>query len=86
MVYSSILTKNPCFRCGKERIVLRTYKKKDENGSVITYTEMVCPDPECQKLLDMQLAAEKKKRLAMTEQREKDAQARMTERNRNKQA
>jgi hypothetical protein len=39
---------NPCIRCGKERVVVRTWKEK-LYGSVIINTESDCPDPECQK-------------------------------------
>jgi hypothetical protein len=53
---------NPCIRCGKERIVSKTYKTKTENGSVLICTETVCPDPECQKKVDSMLSKERKKR------------------------
>ncbi|MBU2036003.1 hypothetical protein KKC36_00945 [Patescibacteria group bacterium] len=52
---------NLCPLCGKQRIVVKTYKEKIGN-SVITYTEKICPDPVCQKKLDGQLAQEQKKR------------------------
>lgn len=40
--------KNPCIRCGTERIVLKTWKEKI-GSSVIVNKEMICPNPECQK-------------------------------------
>lgn len=43
-----------CIRCGKTRIVSKTWNEK-VNDSVITYTETVCPDPECQKIVDSDL-------------------------------
>lgn len=49
---------SPCIRCGKPRIVAKTWKE-NIGGSVITYTETVCPDPECQKLVDAQLKSKK---------------------------
>jgi len=42
---------NPCTRCGKQRIFVRTWKQKI-GYSVITTTETACPDKECQKMVD----------------------------------
>ncbi|MBI4973602.1 hypothetical protein HZC27_03265 [Candidatus Roizmanbacteria bacterium] len=39
---------NPCVRCGTERIVARTWKEKMDNSTIVN-TEMVCPNPDCQK-------------------------------------
>lgn len=50
-----------CTRCGKKRVVTKTYKKKI-NGAEIIYKETGCPDPECQKEVDKQLKKEKQKR------------------------
>ncbi|OGH10594.1 MAG: hypothetical protein A2857_06920 [Candidatus Levybacteria bacterium RIFCSPHIGHO2_01_FULL_36_15] len=58
---------NPCYRCGKERIKAKTWNEKVTNfmgTSVITYTQTVCPDPECQKIVEKELAAQKKKKEA----------------------
>jgi hypothetical protein len=55
---------NPCIRCGKERIVVKI-KKKYINNSLITTTTTTCPDPECQKKLDADLA----KKRALQEQK-----------------
>lgn len=38
---------NYCWRCGKERIITKTWKEK-VNNSVVTTTETACPDKECQ--------------------------------------
>lgn len=38
---------NLCTRCGKERIVSRTWKER-AGSSFITITESVCPDKACQ--------------------------------------
>lgn len=78
MVQYAILTNNPCFRCGKERVVKRTYKKKVDN-SVITYTDTVCPDPECQIALELQLKIEREKREQMATQKEDQARIRLEE-------
>lgn len=44
-------SKNPCSRCGNERIVVRTWEEKVWD-SVIVNTETKCPNPECQKEVD----------------------------------
>ena len=59
---------NPCVRCGKERI------KKGEktsliNSSKIKSTFYVCPDPECQKKLEEELAAKAERRLSFANRR-----------------
>lgn len=50
-----------CIRCGKERIIKSSSVEKFEKTSV-TYTVTVCPDPECQKLVEKGLAVEENKR------------------------
>lgn len=42
---------NPCVECGKERIDGKSWKEKT-GASVVTYTSTVCPDPDCQKIVD----------------------------------
>lgn len=49
---------NLCIRCGKVRIVGKTWSEKI-GGSMVTYTTTVCPDAECQKLVDEQLNKKK---------------------------
>jgi hypothetical protein len=49
---------NPCFRCGKQRIVVKV-KKERINGSLVITTTTCCSDPECQKLLDKELKKDK---------------------------
>lgn len=43
---------NPCIRCGKERIITKTWKEKIGTSTIIN-TESVCPDLECQKKVDL---------------------------------
>ena len=50
-----------CTRCGKPRIVVKTYEEKIET-STVTYTITECSDPECQKLINKTIKAEKSKR------------------------
>lgn len=42
---------NPCSRCGKERIVAKTYKE-DTGYSIVVTKVMVCPDQDCQSKVD----------------------------------
>lgn len=42
-----------CIRCGKMRVVSRKWKDQtDGKGPVLSHVQSVCPDPECQKLVD----------------------------------
>lgn len=55
---------NPCTRCGRERIVDRTWEETIEtfSGSLIAVHSMsVCPDPKCQKIVEERLAIQKAK-------------------------
>lgn len=45
---------NVCIRCGKIRIVGKTWTEQIA-GSIVTYTATVCPDSGCQKIVDEQL-------------------------------
>lgn len=49
-----MLTITNCIRCGKERIITKTWSEK-VGESVITRTLSVCPDAECQKIVEDQL-------------------------------
>ncbi len=57
-----VLADTVCIRCGKTRIVKRVWKEKLEHGSVITHTESVCPDAECQKVVDEKFALARERR------------------------
>jgi hypothetical protein len=63
---------NPCTRCGKETIVKSTYKEK-VGTSTVTYTLRVCPDPECQKIVEKNLKIEEEKRRIIREEQERRA-------------
>lgn len=43
---------SPCIRCGTERVVSRIWEEKVDD-SVIVNTELVCPDVECQKKVNI---------------------------------
>lgn len=56
---------NVCTRCGKVRIDSKTWKEKTTNfmGTItVIHTETVCPDPECQKIVQKQLDMLKKRK------------------------
>lgn len=59
-------TGNVCIRCGKVRIVGKTWQEQSGTAT-LTCTEYVCPDTECQKIVEKQLA----KRVADKEASEK---------------
>jgi F0F1-type ATP synthase delta subunit len=50
-----------CIGCGKQRVVVATHEEKVGN-SVVVYKETICPDPECQKKVEVILAKELEKR------------------------
>ena len=53
---------NPCTRCGKERVEGKSYKEEITTffgTSTIIHTDTVCPDPECQKIVEEKLAEQK---------------------------
>jgi len=51
-----------CIRCGKTRIFARRWKEKTDRGTVIIHEETVCPDKECQKIVDQKFEEMRKKR------------------------
>ncbi len=70
---------NVCIRCGKDRVVAKTWKEKVETAVGITvwvHTDMVCPDGVCQKLVEKELAMRKEKKEAIRVASEERAQLR----------
>jgi hypothetical protein len=55
---NKIIVNNPCIICGKERVVIKTFKEKVGN-SVIINSVTACPDKECQKKVEVMLTKEK---------------------------
>ncbi len=51
---------NPCIECGKERIEGKSWKEKVGNTTAF-YTQTVCPDKACQKIVDQAIAERKLK-------------------------
>ena len=54
-----------CTRCGKIRIVSKTWTEKVEtynDFALVTHTLRVCPDKSCQKLVDEELEKQRQNR------------------------
>ena len=66
---------NVCTRCGKPRIVVKTWKERIK-GSITIHTSTACPDAACQKIIDGKLAVLKEKKEALEKERIQRAQAR----------
>ncbi len=66
---------NPCVRCGKQRLDGKTWEGK-VGVSPITYTMTVCPDKECQKIVDQGIAERKAKTASMLKIKEEAKLAR----------
>ena|SRR3989344_6806756 len=61
-----------CIRCGKDRIFSKRWKAKENGkGAVITYVETICPDKDCQTLVDAKFQ-EMKDRRTQAEERKKN--------------
>lgn len=55
---------NLCVRCGKQRIVVKTWKEKLGTSTIIA-TMTACPDKECQKIVDENNRKQKAKQDAL---------------------
>jgi len=66
---------NPCSRCGKERVVIRTWKEKIDN-SIITNIETACPNKECQAEVDKINKKQQERSAALKRESEKRLQNR----------
>ncbi|MBA3724356.1 MAG: hypothetical protein H0W89_05740 [Candidatus Levybacteria bacterium] len=69
---------NPCTRCGKERILLKQWDEViptfGNSTTMVTRSTNICPDPECQKVVDAELAVQRKKRDKIKSDREEKLQ------------
>lgn len=68
---------NACFRCGKERIVTKVWKEVTANSTII-HTETICPDKDCQAVVDAQNNSLKEKRAKAEENKAKSEAERKT--------
>lgn len=74
---STVTFSNPCTRCGKQRVDGKTWKEKVTNffgTSVIIHTETVCPDKECQKIVEktMEMARQRTEDMRVKKENEKN--------------
>jgi hypothetical protein len=70
---------NVCIRCGKMRIFKESWQEKSDSSqgqSTATYSMFVCPDPECQKLVEKSLAEKQKVAQERQEAQDKRMQGR----------
>ncbi len=72
---------NPCTRCGKQRVISNIHKER-VGGSLVTVSSTICPDPECQAIVEKQLEKERvqraqiisdKQSAALRREKEKDS-------------
>ena len=71
---------NICTRCGKQRIFKDSWQEKLVTGqgqSLVTYSQFVCPDPDCQKLMELDLAEKQQ----ISRERQDNQDKRIQERN-----
>ena len=62
-----------CTRCGKVRIVAKTWIEKIVTASGkgnVTHSSTVCPDSDCQKIVEADFAKQKSKYLALKAEKE----------------
>jgi len=76
---------NPCSRCGKERIIIRTWKEKVDS-SVIINTETACPDKECQAEVEKINRKQQERSASLKRESEKRLQSRKDSSKKNKKA
>ena len=59
-----------CIRCGKMRVFSKKWKDRENNkGSQVTHVETVCPDADCQKIVDEKFQEMKDRRTAAEERK-----------------
>lgn len=65
---------NPCTRCGKERIEGKAYKEEISTflgTSTIIHVDTICPDKECQKIVESKLEEMRRKTEEMKQEKQK---------------
>lgn len=65
---------NPCIKCGRERIDGKSWEIKIGASSVVN-TQTICPNPDCQKIVDGEIAERKAKAAAIIKAKEDAKQA-----------
>lgn len=55
-----------CSRCGTPRVFKRRWKERiDGKGEIVTHEQYVCPDRECQKIVDAKFEEMRNRRLGL---------------------
>lgn len=67
-------TGNVCIRCGKPRIAAKTWKEKTGN-STVTCTSFICPDPQCQQIVEKLLCKRQEEKETNEKQKAERLQA-----------
>lgn len=63
-------TTTNCIRCSKARIFSRRWKERvDGKGQIVTHEEYVCPDKDCQKIVDAKFEEMRNRRLDLENNR-----------------
>lgn len=74
------LSPNLCTRCGKQRVDSKSWTEEITSffgSSVIVHTETVCPDADCQKIVDEKMDALRQRTEDMKVEKEKRKDARI---------
>lgn len=70
--------RNPCTRCGTERVIIRIWEEKI-GGSIITNTQTACPDVACQRVVNREIKKQREKNAALRLRSEQRALQRKAE-------
>jgi hypothetical protein len=65
---------NVCTRCGKERIESKTWTEEIATffgTSTVVHTDTVCPDPDCQKIVEEKLETQRAKTEELKQEKQK---------------
>ena len=58
------MASSPCIRCGKDRVLFKKWVEKSAGkGSAVTSELYVCPDKDCQKIVDKKFEDMRQKKL-----------------------
>lgn len=70
------MSSTPCIRCGKDRVFLKKWTDKAaERGTPITYELYVCPDKDCQKVVDAKFEEMREKKAFAAAKKEAKTEA-----------
>ena len=61
----NIIQETVCIRCGKTRVFSKKWTEKTDSGQIIVHEQTVCPDAECQKVVDKHFADIRERKMNM---------------------